>query len=210
MQPSPLRLVAPFLLLSTVLARPALPSRIDLGCEEEVEVLCQGTTVTETVWLPSPSGASSVEKVGEEETEVATPFEDGDWPFEWEDIFDEGSASEEGEGSCEEVLEENIGDGSFELPNASEAVETPQQNANQTSATSPFSNATIKTIPPSGYRNALYFTNWYVTCTLSGVVRTQADCFRGIYGADYQPRKSVQTPHPVIPTRKRDIADISI
>ncbi|KXX76708.1 Endochitinase 1 [Madurella mycetomatis] len=177
MQPSPLRLVAPFLLLSTALARPTLLSRIDLGPEEEVEVLCQDTTVTETVWLPSPSGASSAEKVGEEETEIATSFE-------------------EGEDGCEDVLEENtgdgtseVGDGSFEPPNASEAVESPQQNANQTSATSSFSNATVKTIPPSGYRNALYFTNWYVSCLLSGVVLIRADYSRGIYGADYQPQE---------------------
>ncbi|GAB1310516.1 Chitinase 4 [Madurella fahalii] len=172
MRSSPLHLAAPFLFLSAVSALPALPSRVELGSEEEIEVLCQGATVTETVWLPPPSNAPSAEWAGKNEgTEE-------DWPFEWEDIFQGDTTFEEGESSFEEALEESTGDGtseagdgSFELPNASEAVETPQQAADQTTASPPFTNATVKTIPPSGYRNALYFTNW------------------GIYGADYQPQE---------------------
>jgi hypothetical protein len=35
--------------------------------------------------------------------------------------------------------------------------------------TAPFSNTTVKNTP-AGYRNALYFTNWFVMCLTSGVL----------------------------------------
>jgi chitinase len=71
------------------------------------------------------------------------------------------------------------------LPSASTSPDATQNVVVAENQTAPFSNTTVKTT--SGYRNALYFTNWLVTCMIRGECR--ADHLRGIYGADTQPQE---------------------
>lgn len=116
MRPSTLFLVAPFPLFSAAWALPK--SLVDLGPGEEVEIQCQGVTVTETKWLPSPTSASGTQGGGQPPGEPLP------------------SASTS--------------------PDATQSVVVVAENE-----TASFSNTTVKAT--SGYRNALYFTNWLVT-----------------------------------------------
>ena len=71
------------------------------------------------------------------------------------------------------------------LPSASTLPDAAQSVVVAENQTAPFSNTTAKAT--SGYRNALYFTNWLVACMIRGECR--ADHLRGIYGADTQPQE---------------------
>jgi hypothetical protein len=55
------------------------------------------------------------------------------------------------------------------LPSASTLPDATQTVVVAENETAPFSNTTVK--PTSGYRNALYFTNWLVTCMIREVPR---------------------------------------